>query len=148
MARSCEGSLRSYLEASMRGSSIKVRQISFLTSAHSLTATSLAPKPITRRLVVSARPTLPTPQSSPEASPVTHQNPPRPKYPKELLTHRFMPIGSLAPVEDDTAMDVDEPAHTQSAKAQKVGEDGERPKKKKKSGIESPTKPKKSKVVS
>ncbi|KAI0657208.1 hypothetical protein C8Q70DRAFT_1056094 [Cubamyces menziesii] len=107
-----------------------------------------APKPIARRLVVSARPTLPTPQSSPEASPVSHQNPPRPKYPKELLTHRFMPIGSLAPVEDDTAMDVDEPAHTQSAKAQQVGEDGERPKKKKKSGIESPTKPKKSKAVS
>ncbi|KAI0373188.1 hypothetical protein BV20DRAFT_962986 [Pilatotrama ljubarskyi] len=111
-----------------------------------------APKPISRRLVISARPTLPTPQSSPEASPASHENPPRPKYPKELLTHRFMPLGSQAPVEDDTAMDVD--AHvTQGSSSHKEsrktgGEEGEAPKKKRKTGNESPKKSKKAKAAS
>lgn len=115
----------------------------------------LAPKPIARRLVVSARPTLPTPQSSPEGSPVLHQNPPRPRHPTELLTHRFMPLGSLAPIEGETeaAMDVDVPAPTQSSKSRKesanaAGEDGEAPRKKRKSGMESPKKSKKTKAVS
>lgn len=45
-------------------------------------------------------------------------------------------------------MDVDEPVPSQAAKAHKVGEDGERPKKKKKSGVESPTKAKKLKAAS
>ncbi|OSD02086.1 hypothetical protein PYCCODRAFT_1411456 [Trametes coccinea BRFM310] len=112
-----------------------------------------APKPITRRMVISARPTLPTPQTSPEASPaVSHQNPPRPKYPKELLTHRFMPLGSLAPVEDDAAMDVDVPAvspvKSKKDSAKAVAEDGESPKKKRKTGGESPKKSKKNKAVS
>ncbi|KAI0781487.1 hypothetical protein BD413DRAFT_505733 [Trametes elegans] len=113
-----------------------------------------APKPIARRLVISARPTLPTPEASPEASPVSHKNPPRPTYPKEVLTHRFMPIGSLAPIEDNASMDVDVPASSQSIKAHKEGgksgeDDGEAPKKKRKSGVESPTKKsKKSKAAS
>ncbi|KAL1947232.1 hypothetical protein VTO73DRAFT_14193 [Trametes versicolor] len=114
-----------------------------------------APKPIARRLVVSARPTLPTPQSSPEGSPVLHQNPPRPRHPTELLTHRFMPLGSLAPVEGETeaAMDVDVPTPTHSAKSRKEsaqtgGEDGEAPRKKRKSGQESPKKSKKTRAVS
>ncbi|KAI8999123.1 hypothetical protein BD414DRAFT_387192, partial [Trametes punicea] len=104
-----------------------------------------APKPIARRLVITARPTLPTPQSSPEVSHVSHGNPPRPKYPKELLVHRFMPLGSLAPVEDSATMDVDVPSISQPAKSRKekartVGEDGEESKKKRKTGGESPTK--------
>ncbi|CDO71878.1 hypothetical protein BN946_scf184940.g25 [Trametes cinnabarina] len=112
-----------------------------------------APKPISRRLVISARPTLPTPQTTPEASPVvSHQNPPRPKYPKELLTHRFIPLGSLAPVEDDAAMDVDvsavSPTKSKKETAKAAVGDGESPKKKRKTGGESPKKPKKNKAVS
>ncbi|KAI0355091.1 hypothetical protein OH77DRAFT_1590047 [Trametes cingulata] len=112
-----------------------------------------APKPFSRRLVISARPTLPTPQSSPEASRVLHQNPPRPTYPKELLTHRFMPLGSQAPIEDDAAMDVDVPQATQPPRwlreSDKTSrEDGEAPKKKRKSGVESPKKSKKTKAAS
>lgn len=39
----------------------------------------------------------------------THQNPPRPSYPEEMLKHRFMPIGSLAPAPGKAdSMDVDE----------------------------------------
>ena len=38
----------------------------------------------------------------------TGQNPPRPAYPKEVLKHRFMPYGSLAPSKEGIAtMDVD-----------------------------------------
>ncbi|KAI0628784.1 hypothetical protein C8Q77DRAFT_1161814 [Trametes polyzona] len=110
-----------------------------------------APKPFARRLVISARPTLPTPESSPETFPVLHENPPRPKYPQELLTHKFMPLGSLAPVEDDAAMEVDAPPSSSPAKSRKskpAEDDGEAPKKKRKSGVESPKKPKKSKAAS
>ncbi|KAI0927870.1 hypothetical protein AcW1_005281 [Taiwanofungus camphoratus] len=76
-----------------------------------------APKPIARHLVVTARPALPTLESSLEqstsnsASPVC-KNPPRPRYPRELLKHRFMPLGSLAPTADSVdspeSMDVDQ----------------------------------------
>ncbi|KAH9857526.1 hypothetical protein C2E23DRAFT_865355 [Lenzites betulinus] len=112
-----------------------------------------APKPIARRLVVSARPTLPTPQSSPEPHVISHENPPRPTYSKDLLTHRFMPLGSLAPVEDDATMDVDVPPAIQPSKslkesAKKGKEDGEAPKKKRKSALDSPKKPKKPKAAS
>lgn len=78
---------------------------------------TLAPKPIARHLVVTARPALPTLESSLEqstsnsASPVC-KNPPRPRYPRELLKHRFMPLGSLAPTADSVdspeSMDVDQ----------------------------------------
>ncbi|KAI0668397.1 hypothetical protein C8Q78DRAFT_979958 [Trametes maxima] len=112
-----------------------------------------APKPITRRLVISAHPTLPTPESSPEASHASHQNPPRPTYPKEVLTHRFMPIGSLAPVEDDVVMDIDVPPSSQREKSNKHRENAEKehdetPRKKRKSTAESPKKSKKTKATS
>ena len=42
----------------------------------------------------------------------THQNPPRPSHPKELLKHRFIPFGSSVTnadkVDTSNAMDVDE----------------------------------------
>ncbi|KAI0648400.1 hypothetical protein C8Q79DRAFT_955302 [Trametes meyenii] len=112
-----------------------------------------APKSIARCLVISARPTLPTPESSPESSRVLHQNPPRPTYPKEILTHRFMPIGSLAPVEDDVVMDVDVPPSSQRDKSHKHHEKSEKehdetPRKKRKSATESPKKSKKTKATS
>ncbi|KAI0823906.1 hypothetical protein BC628DRAFT_1420638 [Trametes gibbosa] len=113
-----------------------------------------APKPIARRLVVAARSPLPTPQSSPDSHVVSHENPPRPKYPLDLLTHRFMPLGSLARVEDDANIDVTASLIARPLKSLKDGarkrkEDGEAPKKKRKGELGSPTKKsKKPKVAS
>ncbi|KAI0696550.1 hypothetical protein C8T65DRAFT_832752 [Cerioporus squamosus] len=106
-----------------------------------------APKPIARRLVISARPTIPTPpQSSPGSSPVLHQNPARPRHPKELLTHRFMPLGSLAPVDDSAAMDVDpvpaEESPSKTPKPRKDAEGADGSKKKRKGDVGSPKKKK------
>ena len=70
------------------------------------------PKITTRHIVLSAQPSSPD-VSVPEGENVdmswsTGQNPPRPSYPKELLKHRFMPYGSLAPSKDHaSSMDVD-----------------------------------------
>lgn len=78
----------------------------------------VAPDVTTRHIALSARPTEPTKVSDTENADIswsTHQNPPRPSYPKELLKHRFMPYGSLAPTEKAAdAMDVDEPSATAS----------------------------------
>ncbi|KAI0713642.1 hypothetical protein C8Q76DRAFT_675844 [Earliella scabrosa] len=107
-----------------------------------------APKPFARRLVISARPSLPTPPQSPsESSQVLHQNPPRPSCPKELLKHRFMPLGSLAPIGDSEEMDVDpapaaEAAATKSSKSHKNDESAEGPQKKRKGDVGSPKKKK------
>ena len=106
-----------------------------------------APKPIARRLVVSARPTSPTPpQSSPDPAPVVHQNPARPRYPHELLTHRFMPLGSLAPVDDSAAMEVDPvpvpESPSKTTKVHKGTEDVDGTKKKRKGDAGSPKKKK------
>ncbi|KAH9948141.1 hypothetical protein B0H21DRAFT_690642 [Amylocystis lapponica] len=76
-----------------------------------------APKPVARHIVVSARPALPTPEPSSEpsasgSSPPVYKNPPRPRHPTELLKHRFMPMGALAPVEgaahSPDSMDLDQ----------------------------------------
>ena len=116
----------------------------------------VAPRAISRRLVISARPTLPTPPaSSPESSSVVvHQNPPRPRHPPELLKHRFAPLGSLAPVEDSAEMDVDgapasvaQPVASKPQKSKKT-EVGEGSKKKRKGDAESPKKTKKAKAAS
>ncbi|KAL1742219.1 hypothetical protein HDZ31DRAFT_43716 [Schizophyllum fasciatum] len=64
----------------------------------------LAPKPVARHLVFSARELQPAPPQS--AIPL--QNPPRQSYPEEMLTHKFMPYGSLVAAADedgDIAMD-------------------------------------------
>ena len=101
-----------------------------------------APHPVARRLVISARPSLPTPPaSSPESSPVVHQNPPRPRHPAELLTHRFVPIGSLADENKDVDMDAS-PADPKPAphESRKEAEQGEKSKKKRKVEVESPKK--------
>jgi len=66
-----------------------------------------APKPIAHRFVVSAQAVRPTPDPSHGVrsgggGALKYKNPPRHKYPKELLKHRFMPYGSQAP--DDAAV--------------------------------------------
>ncbi|OCH88236.1 hypothetical protein OBBRIDRAFT_827243 [Obba rivulosa] len=105
-----------------------------------------APKPIARHLIISAQPTLPTPahSSSSEGS-ITHQNPPRHSYPKEVLKHRFAPIGSLAPT-GDAAMDVDELAPASKPDAGKDAS-AEPPKKKRKGEGEPTKKSKKAKTA-
>ncbi|KAM5542751.1 hypothetical protein V8D89_003712 [Ganoderma adspersum] len=112
-----------------------------------------APHAVSRRLVISARPTLPTPPaSSPESSPVVHQNPPRPRHPPELLKHRFAPLGSLAPIEDPGEIGVDTAPVAQPAskpsKSSKAGAAPEGTKKKRKGDAGSPKKTKKAKTAS
>ncbi len=124
------------------GSCTKVCPIS-VAKGCSDTRARPAPKPIARRLVISARPTIPTPpQSTPGSTPVLHQNPARPRHPKELLTHRFMPLGSLAPVDDSAAMDVDSPAVGDAPKLHKDAEGADGSKKKRKGDVSSPKKKK------
>src|ERR1700761_6562944 len=57
--------------------------------------TIIAPKPVTRHLVVTARPPEPTRPGPGDgvSDPATFQNPPREAYPDEVLTHRFRPYG-------------------------------------------------------
>lgn len=79
-----------------------------------------APKPVARQLVISARPSLPTPDPSGESSgssPV-YKNLPRPRVSPELLKHRFMPLGSEVPGRDTTdVMEVDEVEQVTTDKA-------------------------------
>ncbi|KAI5898992.1 uncharacterized protein SCHCODRAFT_02603914 [Schizophyllum commune H4-8] len=73
----------------------------------------LAPKPIARHLVLSAREVQPTaPQSA-----IPLQNPPRQSYPEEMLTHKFMPYGSLVATGDDEDVAMDEPSAEEPAPA-------------------------------
>ncbi|KAG6853096.1 hypothetical protein C0991_006899 [Blastosporella zonata] len=71
-----------------------------------------APKPITRHLIVSAQPVVPTPDPSSTGPIQPYSRPPRENYPKHVLTHAFQPYGSVGGqkvnAEDDT-MDVDIP---------------------------------------
>ena len=66
----------------------------------------VAPKPVTRHLVVTARPAEPT-RSGPASDPAMFQNPAREAYPAEALAHRFRPYGDPGdpppppPPEDD-----------------------------------------------
>ncbi|KAI6004917.1 hypothetical protein EDD15DRAFT_1025144 [Pisolithus albus] len=51
----------------------------------------IAPKPIARHIIISAREAVPT---APKHQPIIHQNPPRPSYPKDVLKHQFVPYGA------------------------------------------------------
>ncbi|KAH9914455.1 uncharacterized protein B0H18DRAFT_1045048 [Fomitopsis serialis] len=67
-----------------------------------------APQPIARHIVVTAKPEAPTPVADAnDAEDTLYKNPPRPRYPLEVLKHRFMPLGSLASTGAPDAMDVD-----------------------------------------
>ncbi|KAF9064648.1 hypothetical protein BDP27DRAFT_1270063 [Rhodocollybia butyracea] len=73
----------------------------------------IAPRTVTRHLVVATQPPKPSPAEDAQQSILT-QNPPRFSYPKELLKHRFVAFGSTtdaAEVDDvdDDKMDVDPP---------------------------------------
>ena len=131
----------SFRDTRRRENSSKVRHLTRLSSFLSTRVLPIAPHPISRRLVISARPTLPTPpQSSPEASPVVHQNPPRPRHPPELLTHRFVPVGSLVDAaNEDVDMDAAEP-EPEASHARKSAKHEDKSKKKRKVDAESPKK--------
>ncbi|KAI0062015.1 hypothetical protein BV25DRAFT_1804497 [Artomyces pyxidatus] len=70
----------------------------------------LAPKPITRHLVVAAPPARPSGPEPDDASPghLIYQNPPRHAYPAQLLTHRFRPYGDTSDKPTENSMEVDE----------------------------------------
>ena len=87
-----------------------------------------------RRIVVSARPPEPEPSMIPgDMSWSTQQNPPRPSYPKELLKHRFLPVGAETPAsqENEERMEVDAPAHKSSPSKHKADNHEGEPKAKK-----------------
>ncbi|KAG5641147.1 hypothetical protein DXG03_005886 [Asterophora parasitica] len=84
-----------------------------------------APKPFARHLVVSAQPVVPTPNPA-SAGPIEpYSRPPRENHPKEVLTHRFLPYGSLSGIQyanilEEHQMDVDVPAtHPEPSPTQK-----------------------------
>ena len=72
-----------------------------------------APEIPTRRIVVTARPAQPSIEPSENTNDMswsTFQNPPRPAYPKEVLKHRFLPVGAETPTAgDEDTMEVDMP---------------------------------------
>ncbi|KAH7905190.1 hypothetical protein BJ138DRAFT_1165247 [Hygrophoropsis aurantiaca] len=107
-----------------------------------------APKPIARRFVITAPPVVPS-----EHEHITHQNPARPSYPKEILKHRFIPYGAetestpALPAVDDIEMD-DPIPKGESISTRKQESKGKEPKgKKRKTEGETPKKVKKPKVA-
>ncbi len=85
-------------------------------------------KPITRHLVVSARPAKPT---KPDAA---YEAPKREAYPDEVLTHRFRPYGDPGDLPREDHMDVDvaefSPKAKERSKRKGGGETGSSKKKK------------------
>jgi hypothetical protein len=88
-----------------------------------------APKPVTRHLVVAARPAKPT---KPDAA--VFENPKREAYPEEVLTHRFRPYGDPGdPLpEDSVAVDKAEVSAKEERPKRKGDETGSSKKKKSK----------------
>ncbi|KAF8496848.1 hypothetical protein F5888DRAFT_1614298 [Russula emetica] len=88
----------------------------------------LAQKPITRHLVVSARPAKP---ARPE---VAYEAPKREAYPDEVLTHRFHPYGDPGDLPREDHMDVDvvevSPKEKEKLKRKAGGETGSSKKRK------------------
>lgn len=102
---------------------------------------SAAPKPIASHIVVTAKSAVATPAEDADEQEAIYKNPPRPRYPLEVLNHRFMPLGALAPTDAPDAMDVDQPAPAIPS------QDADVPPKKKRKGDGASKKHKKSKAV-
>lgn len=106
----------------------------------------LAPTPVTRHLVVAARPAEPTRPGPGDTTldPATFQNPPREAYPDEALTHRFRPYGDPGdpppPPENQMDLDVDD-EHAEEGGAREK----EKERRKKRRGDEAAGSPKKTK---
>jgi len=69
----------------------------------------LAPKPVTRHLVVVSRPAKPSrPDATASDAALGFENPKREAYPEEVLTHRFRPYGDPGNIPpEDHHMDVE-----------------------------------------
>ncbi|KAF8437559.1 hypothetical protein L210DRAFT_3546079 [Boletus edulis BED1] len=73
----------------------------------------IAPKRVVHHIVISARPptaTLPAPTDIDQTQTIPYRNPPRTSYPKEMLTHAFVPYGARSTQtrsEEDVSMDVE-----------------------------------------
>src|SRR6266851_7301618 len=87
-----------------------------------------APKPVTRHLVVAARPAKPT---KPDAA--AFENPKREAYPEEVLTHRFRPYGDPGdpPPKDSMAVDKAEVSAKEKERPKRRGDETGSSKKKK-----------------
>ena len=85
-----------------------------LCSAYTIVtdARATAPKPIKRHVVITAPPAQPDAPKTEEGEAPVYKNEPRQNYPVEMLTHRFLPVGSESarPSLDSAKapMDVDE----------------------------------------
>ncbi|KAJ8093392.1 hypothetical protein PM082_020249 [Marasmius tenuissimus] len=98
----------------------------------------LAPRPIARRLVVSAQEVTATPPEETDPT-LEQQNPKRFSYPKNLLKHKFMPYGSRSHLQspsEDVEMDVEVPQTQEKEK--------EKSKKKRKEPTDDSASPRKS----
>jgi hypothetical protein len=98
------------------------RYLSFFKNYFYQHATFLrtAPKPIARHIIISAQPAQPSTTIDSASTEITLTNPPREKYPPELLTHRFMPYGSLVKTSTDHDDNEDE---SEIAKALRMDSD-------------------------
>jgi len=66
----------------------------------------LAPKPVTRHIVIAERPAKPTePDTTSDVA--AYQNPKREAYPEEALTHRFRPYGDPGDLPPKDRIDVE-----------------------------------------
>ncbi|TFK45536.1 hypothetical protein OE88DRAFT_1740222 [Heliocybe sulcata] len=67
------------------------------------------PKTVSRHIIITSKSILPTPEPSSDSSSSELKSVPRQRYSSELLTHRFMPYGSLTVPggSDKDTMDVD-----------------------------------------
>ncbi|KAI0317480.1 hypothetical protein OF83DRAFT_1041289, partial [Amylostereum chailletii] len=94
----------------------------------------IAPKPVTRHLVVAAQPARP----STDAPPPIYQNPPRQAYPLDVLTHCFIPYGSggKEKEKDKEIVDVDAMDVDAASKADKQASAKQREEKGKKRKVE------------
>jgi hypothetical protein len=120
-----------FLENGRAGNFIWVSLI-FLRSYIDTERVYIASKPITRRLVVSAPPVVPTPDT--DAGPTLNQNPPRHSYSKDFFKHKFTPYGSTAISQeaDVEIADGDVPLAKTTEKKKKRSRDADPPKKAKK----------------
>jgi len=111
---------RLYLSAFLRASCALVAVVSKAVF-------SSAQKPVTRHLVVSARPAKP---ARPE---VAYEAPKREAYPEEVLTHRFRPYGDPGDLPREDHMDVDvvevSPKEKERSKRKGGGETGSKKRK-------------------
>ncbi|KAI0255233.1 hypothetical protein BJV78DRAFT_1178490 [Lactifluus subvellereus] len=84
----------------------------------------LSPKPVTRHLVVAARPPKPT-RPDPGSDSATFINPPREAYPEAALTHRFRPYGDPGDPPPEDHRDIEPAEVSTKEKVKRKRKEGE-----------------------